>query len=77
MLHVRVTTYIFLHMYVHVDEHITQGGIYCLWGGFEKKLVHCSEGSNREMKMMRVSLDHQLVNFTTQSSLTLAFFLAS
>ena len=45
MLHVRVAAYIYLHMYVHVDEHITQDGIFCLWGGFEKSRLIVVKGT--------------------------------
>ena len=53
MLHTCSCCYLhfFLHMYVHVDEYITQGGIFCLWGGFEKsRLIVVKGTTERERK---------------------------
>ena len=36
MLHVLCTKLTFFSCYMHVDECINQGGIFCQWGGFEK-----------------------------------------
>ena len=60
MLHVYLPNLHFCTFYVHVDECITQGGIFFQWGGFEKSwlvVVEIERDREIEMKIMRVSVE--------------------